>query len=106
MLFRSKDKHHNIKFAVATNHVTFVHEYILNIFDSFFDKIYISANMHEIKPDKNFYLSIAKDLNVLPEEILFLDDSTENVKGANECGLHTIHVTKETNILREIANIV
>jgi len=34
--------------------------------------------------------------------MLFLDDSTKNIEGTNNCNLKTIHVSKETDILSEI----
>lgn len=101
-----KNKYNGVKFVVATNHVSFVQEFIFNTFGTFFDKIYISAKMHQIKPNKKFYLNIAKDLNVLPNEILFLDDSIKNIQGAKDSGMQIIHVTKGTNILKEIEEML
>ena len=47
-----------------------------------------------------------KDLNISEDELLFLDDSIKNVQGAKECGITTIHITKETNILEEIKRYI
>ena len=101
-----KEKHPDIKFIVATNHLSCVRGYILNTFGNVFEKIYISANMNMIKPDKEFYTSLLLDLNVSPHEMLFLDDSKINIDGANECNIQTIHVTKEMNVLKEIEKII
>lgn len=97
-----KNKYTDIKFVVATNHVSFVEDFILNNFNNIFDKIYISSKINEIKPENNFFNKILDDLNVMPQEVLFLDDSIKNIQGANACNLKTIHVTKEINILNEI----
>ncbi len=99
-----KKQNKDIKLVVATNHLSFIHEYILKTFNNVFDNVYISANMHQVKPYKSFYLNIMKDLSVEPNEVLFLDDSLKNIQGATYCGMNTIHVTKDTNILKEIEN--
>lgn len=97
-----KKIHSNIKFVIATNHVSFIEEYILNVFSNFWDKIYISATINEIKPNSSFYLKILQDQNISADEILFLDDSIKNIEGAINCGIRTIHVTKDMNILKEL----
>ena len=101
-----KNKHKDILFVVATNHISFVQEYVLKIFDNVFDNIYISANLNEIKPNKEFYNKILKDLSISPDEMLFLDDSIKNIQGAKDCGIHTIRVTKEMDIIDEIEKIL
>ena len=90
-LNKLKEQFAGIKLVVATNHLSFVNEYILNTFNNIFDNIYISAIIHETKPNKEFYI-----------KMLFLDDSTQNVQGAINCGINAIHVTKDTNILKEV----
>ena len=100
-----KEKYPDVKLIVATNHLSFIHDYILKTFGSIFDKIYISANMNAIKPDKEFYTKILSDLNISPKEMLFLDDSERNIIGANQCNINTIRVTKESDILNEIESL-
>ena len=99
-----KGKYHNIKLVVATNHLSFVHDYILKTFRNVFDKIYISANINAIKPNKEFYSYILADLDITPQEMLFLDDSEKNIIGAKKCNIQTIHITKDTDIVKEIEN--
>lgn len=97
-----KEKYSNIKFVVATNHVSFIQDYILKSFENIFDKIYISANMNAIKPDYEFYTKMLADLNISPEEMLFLDDSERNIIGAKQCKINVIHSTRDIDILSEI----
>ena len=94
--------HPDIKLIVATNHLSFIHDYILKTFGKLFDNIYISANMNAIKPDCEFYAKILSDLNISPEEMLFLDDSERNIVGAQQCKINSIHVTKQSDLLSEI----
>ena len=97
-----KENHPDIKLVVATNHVSFIQDYILKSFRNVFDKIYISANMNTIKPDSEFYNNLLNDLNISPQEMLFLDDSQKNILGAKQCDIKTIHVIKGMDILKEI----
>ena len=101
-----KEKHPDIRLVVATNHVSFIQDYILKTFGNVFDNIYISANMNAIKPDSEFYNNILKDLNISPDEMLFLDDSERNIVGARECNIKTIHVTRQIDILNEIQSFL
>ena len=103
-LLEFKTTHTDIKLVVATNHVSFVNDYILNTFKNVFDKIYISSNINQIKPTKEFYTTILQDLNIDSNEMLLLDDSLINVQGALECNIPSIHINKESNILEEIQN--
>lgn len=97
-----KAKYPHIKLVIATNHVSFVQSYIKILFKDIFDKIYISANLHETKPNTEFYTKLIQDLNISYDELLFLDDSEKNIIGAKECNIPTIHVTRNVNILEEI----
>lgn len=97
-----KENYPDIKLVVATNHLSIIQDYILNTFGNIFDKIYISANLHAIKPNCEFYTKLLEDLNITPEEMLFLDDSDKNIIGAKQCNIKTIHITKDINILNAI----
>lgn len=98
-----KQKNNNLKLIVATNHVSFIEEFIKNSFDSsYIDDIIISANIHKIKPNADFYEYILKKYNIKSEELLFLDDNTENITGAKNLGIQTIKVEKHTDQFNEI----
>lgn len=57
-----------------------------------FGKIYISSEMGLRKPDPAAFLYVAKDLGMSPGNILFFDDTRENVKAALACGLDAVWV--------------
>ncbi len=60
-----------------------------------FEKIYASWQIGRRKPDRDAFLWVAGDMGVAPADILFLDDSAENVDGARAAGLQAVHVTSE-----------
>ncbi len=54
-----------------------------------FNKTYASAHLGHKKPEQAFFAKIFKELkNIKKEEVLFVDDNKENIKGAKEFGIH------------------
>lgn len=54
-----------------------------------FDYVYLSFEIGLRKPDKKIYEYVLKDRNIAPEKILFIDDDTDNIIMAKECGWNT-----------------
>ncbi|MFW5959648.1 MAG: HAD family hydrolase [Chitinivibrionales bacterium] len=50
------------------------------------DHLFFSYEIGYIKPQKEIYRHVCRSLNIPPENILFLDDSKENVTAARDCG--------------------
>ncbi len=100
-----KEKYPNIKIIVATNHVTYVKEYINSNF-KFLDDIIISMDINLIKPSSDFYMYILNKYNIKNNELLFIDDNITNIEGAHRLGINTIKVDMHTNILDEICKII
>ena len=69
-----------------------------------FDKVYLSCELGKRKPDKEIYQYIQNDLEISPENILFLDDLEQNVLAAKSCGWQAHQVTG--NHLPEIKSFV
>lgn len=95
-----RNKYPNIKIIIATNHLSYVKDFINKNFDV--DDVIISAEINKIKPNIDFYQFILDKYNLEPSELLFLDDNIENVEGAKELGIDTIKVEKEMKLLDEI----
>ncbi|VDM49390.1 unnamed protein product [Toxocara canis] len=56
------------------------------------DAVIESCRIGYRKPEKEIYLIAASQLNVEPEECIFIDDLEENCKGAQEVGMTAIQV--------------
>ena len=98
-----KEKYPGVKIVIATNHISFIRNFVedyLNIEN--LDDLVVSAEIHKIKPNIDFYQYLLDKYNILPNELLFLDDNAENVKGANKIGVSTIKVEKNTDLFKEI----
>ena len=93
----------NIKLIIATNHLSYIKEYITNTFDTTnLDDIIISADINKIKPNKDFYTYILNKYNIKPEYLLFLDDNINNIESAKSLRINTIKIEKNTNIYNTI----
>lgn len=51
-----------------------------------FDAFYSSGLIGHSKPDPRFYAHIAKTEKTMPFDIVFFDDTAQNVVGAKDCG--------------------
>lgn len=63
-----------------------------------FHKTYYSHEIHYRKPNKSCFQHVLEDFNIRPENTLFLDDNTDNIKTAGEMGINAVLVEK--NLLR------
>lgn len=57
--------------------------------NDFFDKIYLSYQMKELKPTKEIFESVIKDSGLNPAETLFIDDAPANCQTADALGFRT-----------------
>lgn len=99
-----RNKYTDIKIIIATNHLSYVKDFINKNFDV--DDVIISAEINKIKPNSDFYQYILDKYNLKPTELLFLDDNIDNVEGAKKLGIRTIKVNKEMSLVEEIEKIV
>lgn len=100
-----KERYKNIKIIIATNHISLVRNFIEKTFESvYLDDILISAEMHKIKPDPEFYEFILKKYKIKPNELLFVDDNIDNINSAKKIDIETIKTDKNSNIFAEIIN--
>ena len=108
LLFKNiKEKYNNVKIIIATNHVSFVRNFIVEAFGvDYLDDVLISAEIHKVKPNQDFYTYILNKFNLIPKELLFLDDNIDNVNGAKNLGINVIKVNKETNLFSEISKVL
>ena len=63
--------------------------------EALFDGLVLSYKIHEIKPNKPIYEYLLKTYNLNPNECLFLDDRLDNIKTANELGIHGRKVNED-----------
>lgn len=89
------DLKHNYKIIALTN-TNLTHSFVWqekykNIL-THFEKVFSSHEIKYRKPELESYKICVNYLNVKPNEIIFLDDRLENLKGAEKIGIKTILV--------------
>lgn len=67
---------------------------------SLFDQIFVSAEMHDLKPSASIYRSVLESLGIAAETAVFVDNKAENVAGAEAVGI-TSHVFTSPESLRK-----
>lgn len=68
----------------------------------YFDGQIISAIEHMVKPDREIYELILNRFHLKPEESLFIDDLTANIKAAQALGIQTVHFANKQKGYEEI----
>jgi len=94
--FLSRLKDLDIKISLLSNTNKLHFDYIKKLFNDFkiFDKIYLSYELNLAKPDKRIYEYVLNDLKIPASEIIFIDDTDENIKTALDLGFKAIKVKK------------
>ena len=73
---------------------------------SYFDSIYESYKLNMRKPEARIYQYILKELNIEPQETVFLDDLGINLKPARKLGINTIKVANPKDAINELDQIL
>ncbi len=98
-----KNMYPNLKLIIATNHLSYVRNFIGESFDiDYLDDLVISAEVHKIKPNNDFYQYILDKFDISPEELLFIDDNQENVNNAGLLNINTIKINKNDNLFEKV----
>lgn len=57
--------------------------------DDYFDRIFLSYELNQVKPGSDIFRTVIAQTGVNPEETLFIDDAVANCATARSLGLHT-----------------
>lgn len=88
-----------------SNAENFFYPYIQQKLEPEFDFSYSSWQLGLEKPDPQIYLQVLKLQNLSPEEVVFIDDNTDNVTSAQTLGIHTILFESIQRLLDELKKI-
>jgi len=62
------------------------------VLEGCFEKVFLSYEMHLVKPSREIFERMLKEADILAGETLFIDDSKANCRAAESLGIRTIHV--------------
>lgn len=72
--------------------------------DQIFDKIYSSAHLGIAKPEPEIFEYALKDLNLAPEEVIFIDNQQNNVNSAKKLGIKAILFVNSQQLNKDLTN--
>jgi HAD superfamily hydrolase (TIGR01549 family) len=93
----------NIRLGLLTNIPKSLLDRVLGGHLGMFDSKYISSEIGLVKPNKEIFEYVIKDLDIPASEIVFFDDSQKNIDVAIEVGLDGILYTSVEQVQREMA---
>jgi len=70
-----------------------------------FDRTFFSHEINFVKPDLLAFKHVVEALNTKPENILFFDDSVDNVEAALKSGIPSIHVSGFESLKAALENL-
>ncbi len=60
---------------------------------AFFERVFVSAELHLVKPDPAIYLEVAAELGISMDQMVFIDNKSINTDAAAALGAITHHFT-------------
>jgi HAD superfamily hydrolase (TIGR01509 family) len=78
-------------------------EFIKHKLDMVFKDIFNVPMIGFKKTDKNAYLKLCEELDLKPSQVMFIDDTEENINAAKEAGLHAVVYHDNNQILNSIS---
>lgn len=77
----------------------------INSIHDLFHKVYFSYELKLGKPDKKIFEYVLADLNLTPEQTLFIDDNKDNIRTSKHMGFQTIHLTQQDKLEDELKQV-
>ena len=93
------------KVGYLSNAENFFYPQVHQRLDHLFDYGYSSWQLSVRKPDPQAYLQVLKLQNLLPQEVVFIDDTLANLTVPQQLGLHTIHFQNNHHFLLELQKL-
>jgi epoxide hydrolase-like predicted phosphatase len=71
----------------------------------FFHKRFYSCELGMVKPEKEIYEHVLKELGDKPEDCVFIDDKPENIDGAKKAGMHGIVFESNQQLKKDLKKL-
>lgn len=87
---------HSAAFDYVTDHYEFF---------KLFDGGVVSYAEKLLKPEREIYIKLIERYNLIPEESIFIDDTLENVKGAEMCRIKGIYLNNGDKLKEKLLEL-
>ncbi len=71
-----------------------------------FSHIFFSSKIGHRKPDPTAYEFVCREMKRPPQQVVFLDDTLENIAGALHVGMDARHVDSEANVAQQLRTLL
>lgn len=111
-LLRELRSHYRIYMVSNTNapHFDYTREAVFRdeglTVNDYFDKLYLSQELHTRKPHESFYRKVLDDCGESPARSFFFDDLAANIEGAKQAGFHTCLIDPEEDLRKKILELL
>lgn len=68
-----------------------------------FSHFFLSFELGLLKPDRRIFEQVLNRLQLAPEQVVFIDDTAENVRAAREVGMRAIQALDAASVVRGLA---
>lgn len=72
----------------------------------YFTRIFLSFQMHQVKPDTGIFQTVLSEAGLIAEETLFVDDSMENCRAAASLGVNILHYIPGSDLNMQLQKII
>ena len=73
---------------------------------SLFDDMFISSDIHLIKPDEDYFRYCLERIGAEPSQCIFTDDNIKNIEGARRVGITGIHYKSFSDYKEKLTEIL
>jgi putative hydrolase of the HAD superfamily len=73
---------------------------------SHFKNLYLSQELGQRKPNPEAFLKVCEHMGQCAEEVIFLDDTLENIEGAATAGLIARHTKSEMEVAEQLKKLL
>jgi putative hydrolase of the HAD superfamily len=104
LVWQQQVKQRGLRTAILSNMGDNVHNRLMKVFNWLprFDVLIWSYLLGVAKPDEAIYRHVLKELNVRPEEVLFLDDKLPNIEAALALGMRCHQFTTVESLRADV----
>jgi epoxide hydrolase-like predicted phosphatase len=94
--------------ALSNTNILHTNDWLIRYKDTVkhFEKIFASNEIGARKPDREAFQIVLDYLEMLPEEVIFIDDNLKNIQGAEVMGIRTIHVKSYPQMRMDLDEIL
>ena len=96
-------KEHSVRLAILSDQTNWLDELDQRChFSNLFEEVFNSYHLGKSKNDPSQFIDVLSFMRLNSQQVLFVDDTRENIERAHALGLNTIHYTGKEQFLEDM----